>query len=203
MQAGFNDRRRPAGPHGASIRFHGVGYSLGCHVLSGAVCGPAKGVCILPRRMHSLCLIEPAVHAHAMTVGHKNHRLTGADLATAAAPVRRGLVAGAIVVTTSKTDMALHNYSIWNGRAMGTVGAELSPPAEPRAVDMKPATETYELPAGSITNENGNKYIAPAEGASLLERYTVGSHCNIDGPEVCHLVWAAAAVPVPVVKEQL
>jgi len=101
MQAGFHDRRRPAGPHRASIRFHGVGHSLGCHVLSGAVCGPAKGVCSLPRRMHSLCLIEPAVHAHAMTVGHKNHRLTGADLATAAAPVRRGLVAGAIVVTTS------------------------------------------------------------------------------------------------------
>jgi len=203
MLAGFMtavDRRGPTAP---PIRFHGVGHSLGCHVISGAVCGPPGGVCSLPRRMHSLCLIEPAVHAHAMTVGHKYHRLTGADLATAAAPVRRGLVAGAIVVTTSETDMALHNYSIWNGKAMGTIGAELSPPAEPRAVDMKPATEMYALPAGSITNVNGDKYIVPAEGASLLERYTVGSHCNIYGPEVCHLVWAAAAVSVPVVEEQL
>eukprot|EP00168_Porphyra_purpurea_P005062 TRINITY_DN160_c0_g1_i10.p1 TRINITY_DN160_c0_g1~~TRINITY_DN160_c0_g1_i10.p1 ORF type:complete len:425 (+),score=191.15 TRINITY_DN160_c0_g1_i10:223-1497(+) len=122
MLAGFMaaaDRRGPTAP---PIRFHGVGHSLGCHVLSGRV-WPAGGVCSLPRRMHSLCLIEPAVHAHAMTVGHKYHRLTGADLATAAAPVRRGLIAGALVVTTSATDMALHNYSIWNGKAMGTEGA--------------------------------------------------------------------------------
>jgi len=194
------DRRGPTAP---PIRFHAVGHSLGCHVMSGAVCGPAGGVCSLPRRMHSLCLIEPAVHAHAMSVGHKYHRLTGADLSTAAAPVRRGLVAGAIVVTTSDTDMALHNYSIWNGKAMGTAGAELSPPDEPRSVDMRPATEEYEFPPGTITNVNGDKYIVPAEGVSFIERYTIGSHCNIYGPEVCHLVWAAAAVSVPVDEQKL
>jgi len=194
------DRRGPTAP---PVRFHAVGHSLGCHVMSGAVCGPPGGVCSLPRRMHTLCLIEPAVHTDAMTVGHKYHRLVGADPPTAASPVGRALVAGALVITTSETDMALHNYSIWNGPAMGTKGAVLSPPAKAQAVDMRPADESYELTPGSVTNVNASKYIAPEEDASLAERMTIGSHLNIYGPEVCHLVWSAAAVPVDPSEEAL
>lgn len=191
MAAAAGRAGRPPAAGGGAVRFHGVGHSLGCHVLSSAVCGPAAGPCALPGRVHSLTLIEPAVHADAMTAGHRYERLVGGGRTA-----RRSLVAGPLVVTTSKTDFALHNYSIWNGPAMGNRGAVLTLPAKARRVKMHDARGEYELLPGSVTNVISDEYICDEPDESLLYKRTVGSHCNIAGNEVCHLVWSAATAAV-------
>lgn len=190
-----------AGPAGApKVRFHGVGHSLGCHVLAGAVCGPLAGPCRLRQRMHSLTLIEPAVPSDELQPGKLYNKLVttpgGADH-----DAPRSLVAGTLVITTSAGDAALKGYHIYHGEPMGLKGAVLSPPAD--EVLMLPTSEEYKLAPGSITNVNSSKYICTPKESNLIARNTIGSHCNIYGPEVCHLVWAAASVPLPAGTEAL
>lgn len=190
-----------AGPAGApKVRFHGVGHSLGCHVLAGAVCGPLEGPCRLRQRMHSLTLIEPAVACTELQPGQLYNKLVttpGRD--GHGAP--RSLIAGTLVVTTSDGDSALKGYHLYHGQPMGLKGAVLSPPAD--EVCMLPTSEVYGLAPGSITNVNSSKYICTPKDSNRIERNMIGSHCNIYGPEVCHLVWAAASVPLPAGTEAL
>lgn len=190
-----------AGPAGApKVRFHGVGHSLGCHVLAGAVCGPLGGPCRLRQRMHSLTLIEPAVASTELQPGMLYEKLVTAP-GQAGHDAPRSLVAGTLVVTTSDGDSALKGYHFYHSEPMGLKGAVLSPPAD--EVLMLPTSEDYTLAPGSITNVNSSKYICTPKESTQFQRNVIGSHCNIYGDEVCHLVWAAASVPLPAGTEAL
>lgn len=198
--------KRRAAVEGGPVRFHGVGHSLGCHVVAGAICGPTQG----PRRladgghsMHSLTLIEPAVNAKELQPGRLYDSLVTAPGGALGEgeEAQRSLVAGPIVVTTSAGDRALRWYSFYHGEAMGLAGALLTP--EAAGIHMLPSSTAYALAPGCVSNVNGDAYIIVPKEAGRISRSMIGSHCDIYGPEVCHLVWATASLLLPANEKAL
>ena len=178
-------------------RFHLMGHSFGCIVVSGAVVGPPAGGVPLPRPVESLFLVQgafslwavcPDVPFAAGSPGYF-HRLL-AD----------GLVKGPVVTTRSDHDTAV-------GR-LYPLGAKikrqylLDPPVFPQyggvgafgfqglgavAQDLpvRAATRPYGFEAGTVYNVNATRVIAHGTGPS-------GAHSDIAHPEIVHLQWQAA-----------
>lgn len=185
------------------VRFHLVGHSFGCIVMSAALAAP-KGQGVLPRPVNSLSLIQGAVSLWSYC----------ADI-----PVARGKsgyfyplvanckVAGPIITTQSEYDSAVGTlYPLASGIAMSSV--DFAPEKLPRYgaigafgikgdgiditnLDMLPSDQDYTFEPGKIYNLEASQYIRKIPPDARLG----GAHSAIDEPEVAHAVWSTAITP--------
>lgn len=184
-------------------RFHLMGHSFGCIVVSATVAGPAGGK-PLPRPVDSMFLVQGALSLWAYAADIPSalgragyfHRIL-AD----------GLVRGPLVTTRSSHDSAVGRYYPLGARARRQLVLDAGYPVYggigsfgiqgvTGAADMpmQPASFAYAFGAGRIYNLEASKVIRNGGGPS-------GAHSDIAHPEVAHAFWSAilAAQP-PVVK---
>jgi hypothetical protein len=181
-----------------SVRFHLMGHSFGCIVVSAILAG-RDGHGSLVRPVNSLALVQGAL----------SHWSYCSDIPVA--PGRRGYfrsivtdrkVAGSIIITQSELDTAVGKmYPLGAGvrrqivfdpnefpkyGALGTFGAR-GPGLE--IVDMKMLTlnRSYQFEPGKIYNLDSSEYICDLRGGGLG-----GAHNDIAKPEVAHAFWQAA-----------
>lgn len=186
---------------GGPVHFHGIGHSLGAHLLLSAVAsaaataGSAGDTGGATLALQSLSLVQGAVPATDLHPG-------GAYAGVHAA------VDGPIVVTRSSHDGALEMYRVWYGPPLGLVGAvpppHLPPLAEPvpyervmrggdeadGASDKGGGRQSYGLPGGgavvnvdasAVINEDGGRW--DVVGAT--------AHNDVSEDPVVALVWEA------------
>lgn len=195
---GMNDMLRSlqSAVEGRGVRFHLMGHSFGCIVVSSMLAGQNEAGRAKP--VASLALVQGALSLWSYC----------GDI-----PVKRGtpgyflrclskhLVDGPVITTRSRHDTALGTYyPLAAGVAgqidfaaqdlpkYGAVGSFGAQGLGSGAVDlpMKTATEHYGF-AGrqQIFNIEASEFIIGGEGAS-------GAHSEINGPEVAHAIWQAA-----------
>lgn len=180
-------------------RFHLIGHSFGCIVVSATLAG-AKGKGVLPRPVNSLSLIQGALSLWSYC----------ADI-----PVAKGKpgyfypliadrkVAGPIITTQSQHDSAIGIfYSLASGIVMsdpnfadtlpryGGIGAFgiQGDGLEISNIDMLPCDQAYHFEPGKIYNLEASKYLCQIPQHAGLG----GAHSSINEPEVAHAVWSAA-----------
>ena len=200
----MKDRARQFGETGAhqllaslqlaapNARFHLMGHSFGCIVVSAMVSG-ATAAPSLPRPVDSLFLVQGALSlwSYADDVPYAPgtegyfHRI-----------VKSGLVRGPIVTTCSTYDTAVgrfyplgaqikkqillgEQYPKYGG--IGTFGIRGVAGVEDMA--MRPATSAYDFREGRIYNLEASDIIKNGSGMS-------GAHSDIAHPAVAHALWA-------------
>lgn len=181
-------------------RFHLMGHSFGCIVMTAAVAGPiADGRLTnpLPRPVDSLFLVQGAMSLWSF-----------ADMipfppseAGYFKPLRAAphMVGGPIVTTRSSHDSAVGTFfpigaTLGQERTLGeddlpeyggigTFGVRGTQPAFDRPIDN--ASATYHFDPGSVYN---------IEASSVISRggFPSGAHSDIAHPEVAHVFWEAA-----------
>ncbi|MBL0157126.1 MAG: hypothetical protein IPP47_08500 [Bryobacterales bacterium] len=178
-----------------AAKFHLMGHSFGCIVVSSILGGPG-GVTPLPRAVDSAALVQGALSlwGYAAKIEHKGGKGYFHDM------IQRGAVRGPLITTQSSFDTAVGTfYPIAVGLvgqvafaaelplfgAVGSFGIQGVDGAVARA--LAPETEEYAFAAGKIYNLESSKYIRKMDGAS-------GAHSDIDGPQVAHALWQAAQV---------
>jgi len=165
--------------------------------VSGMLGGPsAKGV--LPRPLDSVALVQGAVslwcYSDAIPFG-------GAGPGYFSRLLADRKVRGPIVTTQSKHDLAVGVLYPLASRisgspdfgpgefpefgAIGAFGLQGIPDASRSELEMLAETGSYQLQPGKVYNVDGSQFIAKMDGVS-------GAHSDIAGPEVAHLIWAAA-----------
>jgi DNA/RNA endonuclease G (NUC1) len=180
---------------GRDVRFHLVGHSFGCLVVTAAVAGPnATGN--LPQPVQSLTLLQGALSlwSYAGSISQ-----VGGRPGFYHDMIAQHRVSGAIVTTRSKFDTAVGKWYPWAARVAravdfaagelpkyGGLGAFGIQGSDLPIVDltMLPTSGVYTLAHGSISNVEASGYINVGGGFS-------GAHSDIRKPEVAHLVWAA------------
>ncbi|MFC0804608.1 MULTISPECIES: hypothetical protein [Sinorhizobium] len=177
-------------------KIHLMGHSFGTIVVSGMLGGPNAGG-KLPRPVDSVALVQGAVslwcYAGQIPFDGAGHGYFSRILAD-------HKVRGPIVTTQSKHDTAVGVLYPLASRikgsvnfadgfpkfgAIGTFGLQGIPDSSRSELKMLAAAEGYAFEAGKIYNVDGSQFIARMDGAS-------GAHNDIAGPEVAHLIWAAA-----------
>ena len=178
-------------------RFHLMGHSFGCIVMS-SILGGKNGSTPLPRPVDSVALVQGALSlwAYATKVpgesgpGYFHHML------------RRAAVRGPVVTTQSTFDRAVRICypvavaavlssasfdvdSLPTYGAIGTFGIQGLDGAT--SLDMLDEQSDYQFQAGKIYNVESSQFIRKGGGAS-------GAHSDIDGPQVAHLLWQVARV---------
>jgi hypothetical protein len=186
---------------GDDVRFHLMGHSFGCIVVSAMACGAQKAAA-KPKPIHSLALLQGALSLWSYCADVPGTGSAGyfRDLVT------RPLVRGPIITTLSKHDTAVGRlYPVAAGAeatvrkvtfademprygALGSFGAQGKDLAV-QDVAMRPASEQYGFVGGGVYNLESSTYIC--EGGGLA-----GAHSDIVRPEVAHAVWEAAATAV-------
>ncbi|MDF5725803.1 MAG: hypothetical protein PUP91_36220 [Rhizonema sp. PD37] len=179
-------------------RFHLIGHSFGCIVVSGTLAGP-KGKGVLPRPVNSLSLIQGALSLWSYC----------ADIPVAKGKpgyfyplIAESLVAGPIITTRSEHDSAVGTlYPLASGIVMsdpdfgddlpryggiGTFGIQ-GDGLEINDINMLPCDQAYNFEPGKIYNIEASKYIRKIPPNAGLG----GAHSSIDEPEVAHAVWSA------------
>jgi hypothetical protein len=183
------------------LRFHLMGHSFGCIVVSAAVKG-AGGDDPLPKPVHSLFLAQGALSLWAYC----------ADIPEARGQpgyfhplIAKGKVAGPIVTTQSRHDTAIGRLYPLGAGVAGQV--DFAPGKLPRYGgvgvfgiqgpgivlenrDMLPAQADYGFRGGHVYNLDGSAYINQGVGAS-------GAHNDIAKPEVAHAFWQAISAGAP------
>ncbi len=202
----MKDRARQFGETGAhallatlqadapAARFHLMGHSFGCIVVSATIAG-GPGSAPLPRPVDSLFLVQGAFslwsYANEIpyaprTAGYFNRI------------VKQRLVRGPIVTTRSKFDTAVGRFYplgakvrqqlVLGGEAFpeyGGVGAfGLQGVASAEDAVMQGVGVVYPLRNGRIYNLEASAVIRNGDGAS-------GAHSDIAHPEVAHAFWCA------------
>lgn len=199
-KAGFDllNQLQQAAPE--QVRFHLVGHSFGCIVMSSTLAGPkAQGELLRP--VNSLTLIQGAVSMWAYCADIPKDR----GYAGYFYPIiRDGKVAGPIITTISEHDTAVGLlYPLASGLAMNTINFAGLPKygaigafgirgdgIPVNALEMLPCGQDYGFEAGQIYNLESSRYIykKPKEAG------IAGAHGEFDEPEVAHAVWSAAMV---------
>ncbi len=184
-----------------AARFHLMGHSFGCIVVSAMVMGSPEGP-RLPRPVESVFLAQGALslwsYANSIpyepgTAGYFNRIL------------EEGLVRGPIVTTRSTKDTAVGYFYPLGAKlkkefvladvpfpkygGIGSFGIQGVTSVED--LRMQPATSVYAFRNGGIYNLEASDIIKDGAGAS-------GAHSDIAHPEVAHAFWAAvltSAVP--------
>lgn len=175
-------------------RLHMMGHSFGCIAASAAVAGASDAPV---NKVASLVLVQGALSLWAYT---GKMPFGGGAAGYFSKIMREQAVAGPIVTTRSRLDRAVGTFYPLGARAAGQVafGIEL-----PRyggigsfgaqgiadAVDQPIAAAgvPYAFQRGRVHNLEASSAIRRGGGMS-------GAHSDIDGPEVAHAVWSAAAV---------
>ena len=186
-----------AGMQGAlpSTRFHLMGHSFGCIVVSSILGGPG-GATPLPRPVDSVALVQGALSLWA----YAERIPDGATPGYFNAMIKRGAVRGPIVTTQSKFDTAVGTFYPLAAGLAGQVDFAVTLPkfggvgsfgiqglTGPVAAEILAETGVYKFAAGTIYNIEASAFIRHGDGAS-------GAHSDIDGPQVAHMIWQAAIV---------
>jgi hypothetical protein len=181
---------------GRDVRFHFMGHSFGCIVVSATLAGPPDATRML-MPVHSAVLVQGALSFWSYC----------SDIPKAPGKpgyfrrlVENHIVQGPILTTLSEFDTAVGKfYPIGAGirgdvvfapgefpkyGGLGTFGAQ-GPDLEIVDMAMLPANGAYAFETGKIYNLEGSEFIAGGSGVS-------GAHSEIDKPEVAHAVWQAA-----------
>lgn len=181
------------------VRFHLMGHSFGCIVVSATLVGPkAKGG--LPRPVNSLSLIQGALSLWAYCADIPKERGKAGYFYPL---IAKGMVKGPIVTTISEHDTAVSIlYPLASGVAMSSLDL---PPDLPKYggigtfgiqgdglvlnnMMMLPCDQDYSFAAGKIYNLQSSEYISKIPPDAGLG----GAHNSIDEPEVAHAIWTAA-----------
>jgi hypothetical protein len=194
LLAGLQDA---AGDRG--VRFHLMGHSFGCIVVSAMLAGP-RGGGALPRPVSSLTLVQGAfsLWSYCSDIPYAPGRAGYFH-----SLVADGRVDGPIIATQSRFDTAVGRwYPIAAGvgpgdqvsfdleaeppkhGAVGALGAR-GPGFEVEFVKMRPVEAPYGFEAGTVYNVEASEIIREGGGFS-------GAHSDITHPEVAHAVWEAA-----------
>ena len=204
----MKDRARAIGEGGAhallvrlmkasrpETRFHLMGHSFGCIVVSATVAGAPNGE-KLPRPVDSLFLVQGALSLWSYsadipiargTAGYFNRTL------------KEGLVRGPIVTTRSRFDSAVGKLYPTAAKLkdqfvladklpkFGGIGSYGAQGLGALAVDreMGPADTNYGFEPGRVYNLDADGVIKNGGGFS-------GAHSDIAHPEVAHVLWQAA-----------
>lgn len=177
------------------VRFHLMGHSFGCIVVSAMLAGDGKTA--LARNVDSLILVQGALSLWSYC-----NEIPGTLMQEGRFHQIVQRVNGPIVTTQSENDFAVRKcypvavaaldeeryrtksiYDNWG--ALGTHGARgLGIPV----VDLRmlPLSEQYRLAPKTIHNVESSRYIR-----KWLDMWS-GAHCDIDKLEVAQLVWQAA-----------
>ena len=176
-----------------SAKFHLMGHSFGCIVVSGILGGPG-GQTPLPRPIDSAALVQGALSLWGFA--EKIQDAGGPGYFNAM--IKRSAVRGPLITTQSSFDTAVGKlYPIAVGLvgqvdfdqelpkfgAVGSFGIQGLSGAVKRP--MLGETEDYGFAVGTIYNLESSKFIHKMDGAS-------GAHSDIDGPQVAHAMWQAA-----------
>lgn len=194
---------------GRDVRFHLMGHSFGCIVVSACVAGP-PGARTKPLPVDSLTLIQGALSLWAYCSNVEQGIADSAQPSRGGTPgyfrplIERRLVKGPIVTTQSTFDSAVGELypwaAWWRGQVVmasnqepkpkyGAIGAHgiCGPGCETTEVEIQNARYDYGFQPGKIYNLDCSRIICNGSGAS-------GAHSDICHPEVAHLVWQAASV---------
>lgn len=176
-----------------AAKFHLMGHSFGCIVVSSILGGPG-GQSPLPRPVDSVALVQGALSlwgfaAKIQDVG---------DPGYFHAMIQRKAVRGALITTQSSLDAAVVKFypiavglvgQVAFGNELpqyGAVGAfGIQGVADAMTQPMLAETAEYGFSAGKVYNLESSSFIRKLEGAS-------GAHSDIDGPQVAHALWQAA-----------
>jgi hypothetical protein len=193
-------RRLQSAASDRDVRFHLMGHSFGCIVVSAAVNG-AGGDAPLPKPVHSLFLAQGALSLWSYC----------SDIPLA--PGKRGYfhpliakrkVAGPIVSTQSQHDKAVRVFYPMGAGAAGQVdfapgklpkygGVGLfgiqGPGIDREDREMLPAEKDYGFRGGRVYNLESSGFINEGSGAS-------GAHSDIAKPAVAHAFWQAISSPL-------
>lgn len=191
-------------PRDRTVRYHAMGHSFGCIVVSAMIAGPA-GKSPLHTPIDSVILIQGALSLWSYCSQIPSDRQKSGYFYPI---IRDGKVRGPIVTTQSKFDTAVGRFyplGAWAGGqvsfdpsalpkygALGTFGAQ-GPGFTAIRQKMLPITEDYAFGAGKIYNLNCDAYIKHGGGAS-------GAHSDICHPEVAHAMWSAVLTSEPTMK---
>ena len=181
---------------GRDVRFHLMGHSFGCIVVSAILAGP-DGRGSLVRPVDSLVLVQGALSLWSYC--------SEIPPAPGVAGYFRSIIAdhkvrGPIITTQTEFDTAVGRfYPMGAGvagqvafapgelpkyGALGTFGVR-GPGTEPVDLEMLPTDATYGFEPGKIYNLESGRYICEGGGAS-------GAHSDFLRPEVAHAVFEAA-----------
>jgi hypothetical protein len=183
-------------------RFHFMGHSFGCIVVS-SILGGKDGRNKLPRAADSAVLVQGALSLWAYS--QKVPDETGPGYFNAL--LKSGAVRGPVVTTQSTFDRAVgmcyplavaavaagasfDNSAVADAQlpkygAIGSFGIRGVDGCQSKS--MLDANGEYGFQAGKVYNVESSQFIRKGGGAS-------GAHSDIDGPEVAHLLWQAAIV---------
>jgi len=182
---------------GDDVRFHLMGHSFGCIVVSAAVAGP-PGTTPLPRGVDTLFLVQGALSLWSFCADIPFAKGTAGYFRRI---MDKGLVRGPIITTRSKFDNAVGKLyppaaTLANEVILGTetlpeyggVGTWGAQGLGADATDgvMQPATATYSFQPKHVYNLEASGIIKDGGGFS-------GAHSDIAHPEVAHVFWQAIA----------
>ncbi len=191
---------------GRDVRFHLMGHSFGCIVVSGCVKGPDTSISTA-KPVDSLCLVQGALSLwsycgdiKAEVTGNKDRR-RGPPGHFYPIVVRR-LVKGPIITTQSEHDYAvctIYRWAAWCGGprayaikkrpllefgAVGDFGLR-GPSCHSTDLLVKSPNEPYQFRIGGIYNIDCSRVICNGDGVS-------GAHSDICHEEIAHAIWQAA-----------
>lgn len=181
---------------GRDVRFHLMGHSFGCIVVSATVAG-AGGDTPLIKPVDSMFLVQGALSLWSYCDDIPADEGTPGYFS---AIVHKGKVAGPIVTTQSEHDTAVGRLYPLGARlkrqvdfapgelpkygGLGTFGAR-GPGVDIADLDMLPVDGDYGFTGGMVYNLESSNIISEGEGLS-------GAHSDIAKPEVAHAFWQAA-----------
>ncbi|MEP6831893.1 MAG: hypothetical protein ABJB74_00810, partial [Gemmatimonas sp.] len=177
-----------------ATRFHLMGHSFGCIVMSAAVMGTSDGQA-LPRPVNSLLLVQGALSIWAFAPDIPYREGTPGYFYPL---IKNYLVNGPIVTTRSEKDGAVGIFYPKGARlkrqlvlvatpypkygGVGTFGIQGAPNTD--SVAIKHVDRPYAFQAGRIYNIEASRVIC--EG-----KFPVGAHSDIAKAEVAHIFWQA------------
>jgi hypothetical protein len=183
-----------------TVRFHLMGHSFGCVVVSSMLNGP-QGKGILVRPVDSLALVQGAVSlwCYSSKISYERDRPGYFH-----SIIAQGKVAGPIVTTHSHLDYAVGRmYPLAGMTAFSSV--DFAPGQLPKYggigsfglggddlaaenTNMLSWDASYDFKPGKIYNLESSEFICDANKGGP----TMGAHCDIAKPQVAHAVWSAA-----------
>ncbi len=202
--AGFNLLKTLQEKAAQTVRFHLIGHSFGCIVVSSTLNGP-KGQGKLVRPVNTVFLAQGAVSlwSYCAKIPYEKNRPGYFNQILA-----QGKVSGSIVTTRSEYDYAVGRVYPLAGKVVfssvdfapgqkqlpkyGGIGSYGIGGDDLGAVDMDmlACDRSYDFKPGKIYNLESSKFINDV----AMGGPTSGAHCDIAKPEVAHAMWAAAAV---------
>jgi hypothetical protein len=194
-RAGFSllDRMMKAAAADRDVRFHLMGHSFGCIVVSSMVHGP-EGNGVLPRPVSSLTLVQGATSLWGFCSRSDVVEKPGYFRTV----IERGKVAGPILTTLSKRDTAVGKfYPIAAGIALQTA----FPGQFPKYGGLGAfgiqgeGLQLHDLVIGGTSHEYAfeprHVYNLECTGVIKDGSGVAGAHSDIAKPEVAHAMWEA------------